>query len=95
MKLNKISTLWEFLPAKPKGYNVEDTLGYMLWALLYAASTVIIINNNLHWLCNNYQIFTVKIIKQLIMIWLCTAPISYYFAINECYNKYLSDTEKK
>jgi len=94
MKLNKISTLWEFLPAKPKGYNVEDTLSYILWALLYVIGLVIIMNKNASWFYNNYGIFTIKVIKQLTILWLCTAPISYYFAINECYNRYLSDTEK-
>ena len=95
MKLNKISTLWEFLPVCTKGYDIQNTIGYFIFTILMVFGIVIIVYKNLFWFYNNYEIFTIKIIKQLIIYWLIITPPTFYFAINEVYNQYLKELEKE
>lgn len=95
MKLNKISTLWKFLPVCTKGYNAQDTLGYYVFVILLVFGAVLIVYKNLFWFYNNYNIFTIKMIKQLTIWWLIITPPTFYFAINEVYNKYLEELEKE
>ena len=94
MKLNKISTLWEFMPTKSHGYNIEDTLSYYVWAIIFAIGLSIIIHKNWSWFYTNYSIFTIKVVKQSLILWLSITPLVLYFSVNEIYNKYSKKSHK-
>lgn len=94
MKLNKISTLWEFLPVCTKDYDVQDTFGYFLFLILLIAGITVIVYNNLFWLHNNFSIFTIKLIKQSFIYWLIITPPTFYISVNEIYNQYVKELNK-
>lgn len=93
MKLHKITTLWKFIPVGPKGYDLTETFSYWLWVMIFVFGMLLIFYKNIDWFTINQGIFIIKIIKYGSILWITTAPISYYFAVNEVYNHYIEELD--